>query len=578
MISVISHNIISPIGDTSLQNYSAVKAGNSALARYEGKWQLPEPFFASLFTGQQNKAIQLEGKTRFESLVIASISKAIESISFDISSPRTILILSTTKGNVELLAEPSHFNNPEKELPGSAANTIASHFGFSTKPIVVCNACISGVSALVLARRLLESKQYDNAVVCGADVQSAFIVSGFQSFKALSPDNCRPFDEARVGLNLGEAAATIVLTRQTEVQDNQWYILSGGVRNDANHISGPSRTGEGSYRALLTLGAPEEDLAFINAHGTATLYNDEMESIALDRAGYHNVTVNALKGYYGHTMGAAGILETIISMCAVDDNTVIATRGYEKKGVSGNISVSNTNAPTGNQSFIKLLSGFGGCNAALWAGRGTDFVNKKTASNPNALLVQQGTSKGVVTHRVSISPEVVTLDGAVLPTEQNGKALLTELYKTKVGDYPKFYKMDVMTRLGFIASELLLKAEGRERFSPCENRAVILFNRTSSLIADKAHQESINDPTAFFPSPSVFVYTLPNIITGEIAIRNKYYGETSFYILEQYDETVINQVLEASFLDTHTTSIIAGWVDCESEELFNAQMYIVEKE
>ncbi|MCQ2216069.1 MAG: 3-oxoacyl-ACP synthase [Bacteroidales bacterium] len=578
MISVISHNIISPIGDTSLQNYSAVKAGNSALSRYEGKWQLPEPFFASLFTDQQNRAIQLDGKTRFESLVIASISKALENVSVDVHSPRSILILSTTKGNVELLADSSHFNNPEKELPGSAANTIASHFGFSTKPIVVCNACISGVSALVLARRLLESKLYDNAVVCGADVQSAFIVSGFQSFKALSPDNCRPFDESRVGLNLGEAAATIVLTRQTEVHDNQWYIISGGVRNDANHISGPSRTGEGSYRALLTLGAPEEELAFINAHGTATLYNDEMESIALDRAGYHSVTINALKGYYGHTMGAAGILETIISMCAVDDNTVIATRGYEKKGVSGNISVSNINAPTDNQSFIKLLSGFGGCNAALWVGRGADYANKKTASNLNAPLMQQGCSKGSVTHRVSITPEGVTLDGVVLSTEQKGKALLTELYKANVGDYPKFYKMDVMTRLGFMASELLLKAEGKERFTPCENRAVILFNRTSSLIADKAHQESINDPAAFFPSPSVFVYTLPNIITGEIAIRNKYYGETSFYILEQYDETVINQVLEASFLDTHTTSIIAGWVDCESEELFNAQMYIVEKE
>lgn len=584
MISVLSHNIISPIGETSMQNYSAVKAGNSALSRYDGKWNLPEPFFASLFSDEQTRNFMIDGKTRFESLAIASIKKAIADNLVDIHSPRTILILSTTKGNVELLADPRYFNNPEGELPGVAARSIADYFGFVTKPIVVCNACISGVAALVLAKRLIESAQYDNAVVCGADVQTPFIVSGFQSFKALSSDNCRPFDISRCGLNLGEAAATIVLSRDADSKDNQWHIVSGGVRNDANHISGPSRTGEGSYRALLSLGAQESDLAFINAHGTATLYNDEMESIAIDRAGYHNVIVNALKGYYGHTMGAAGILETIISMCAVDDNAVIATRGYAEKGVSGDICLSNVNAPTAKASFIKLLSGFGGCNAALWVSKSQSYLdrikktaNKKIASNKRDAREMPERSPYITRHQIAVSPQGVNLNGEQLKTEQTGKALLTELYKAHVGDYPKFYKMDVMTRLGFIASELLLMSEGKERFSPCEDRAVILFNRTSSLIADKLHQESINDANAFFPSPSVFVYTLPNIITGEIAIRNKYYGETSFYILEKFDESIISQVLEASFEDSHTTSIVAGWVDCESEDVFNAQMYIVEK-
>ncbi|MDO4462639.1 MAG: beta-ketoacyl synthase N-terminal-like domain-containing protein [Bacteroidia bacterium] len=628
MISVLSHNIISPLGESSMQNYSAVKAGHSALSRYDSKWNLPEPFFASLFSDDQNNTLSLEGKTRFESLAIASIAKALTDCSIDVHSSRTILILSTTKGNVELLSNPEYFNSPERELPGTAARVIADYFGFSSEPIVVCNACISGVSALILAKRLLESNQYDNAVVCGADVQGAFIVSGFQSFKALSPDNCRPFDASRVGLNLGEAAATIVLSRAEHSPEGSWHLVAGGVRNDANHISGPSRTGEGSYRALLSLNAPEDSLAFINAHGTATLYNDEMESIAIDRANYHNISVNALKGYYGHTMGAAGILETILSMCAVDDNNILATRGYSSKGVSGNINISNANTPTDRTSFIKLLSGFGGCNAALWVSKdnttslrtdgarsvsptitaskncdqsprrdgacsvSTTIITTKNCDQPasrdlpspvsptNAQIKnydEQGCSLGAARVQITISPNGASLNGTPLQTTSQGKALLTELYKSYVGDYPKFYKMDLMTRLGFIASELLLQAEGAERFSPREDRAVILFNRTSSLIADKSHQESINDPQSFFPSPAIFVYTLPNIITGEIAIRNKYYGETSFYILKEYNEAIINQVIQASFLDDMTSSIITGWVDCESEESFHAHLYIVNK-
>ena len=134
----------------------------------------------------------------------------------------------------------------------------------------------------------------------------------------------------------------------------------------------PSRTGEGSYRALkVALGEVSSDkIAFINAHGTATLYNDEMESFAIERAGLSCVPVNGLKGYYGHTMGAAGIMETILSMQAIDDHNILATRGYETMGVTHPLVLSNQNQPTDKRAFIKLLSGFGGCNAALLFAKG----------------------------------------------------------------------------------------------------------------------------------------------------------------------------------------------------------------
>ena len=145
-------------------------------------------------------------------------------------------------------------------------------------------------------------------------------------------------------------------------------MLGGVVRNDANHISGPSRTGEGSFRALQVAMAESKlkanDLACLNVHGTATLYNDEMESIAIGRAGLAEVPVNALKGYYGHTLGAAGILETLLTMRALDDGQVPATRGFDTLGVSVPLSVSSENRVVSKKAFVKLLSGFGGCNAA----------------------------------------------------------------------------------------------------------------------------------------------------------------------------------------------------------------------
>ena len=180
-------------------------------------------------------------------------------------------------------------------------------------------------------------------------------------------------------------------------------------------------------------------------------------------------------------------------------------------------------------------------------------------------------------HEVYITPNEVSLDGKVLNHNENGSAMLTELYRAHVGDYPKFFKMDTLSKLGFVASELLLQAEGAERFVPREDRAVVFFNRSASLQADTAYQTTIQDPENFFPSPAAFVYTLPNIVTGEIAIRNKYYGETSFIVLPENDPQIMAQELQNAFLDPMTTSVLGGWLDCTDEHHFEAQLYLIYK-
>ena len=565
MAYIIADNIISPLGETSEENYLSVKAGRSGIRAYEpGTCNIPEGFYASLLFED------------FDTLALRSAQKAIGNARLELKGKRTAFILSSTKGNIEAnisLAD--------------SAQRIATQLGIDAQPIVVCNACISGLSALILGNRLIDSDLYDAAIVCGCDTPRQFILSGFQSLKALSPEPCRPFDMERMGLNLGEAAATLILSKNP-ILGNSWRMGDGFIRNDAFHISTPSKTADGLYLSLQrTLESFTKEisstckqidmkahLAFINAHGTATLFNDQMESVAIGRAGLSDLPANAYKSFWGHTMGAAGILETIISMKAIDDDTILGTRGFSELGVSGKMNICAENRPTDKKGFIKMLSGFGGCNATIWA-----------AKSPESEMIalsqkEQQECEFTTTHAIRITPEEVVLDhqklweGKKELGEQEGQehhSLLTTLYKQMIGNYPKFYKMDGLSRLGFVASEILLNAEKGETD---EERAIIFFNHSSSIASDRNYKESINDKDNYFPSPSIFVYTLPNIVTGEIAIRNHFHGETSFFILPDKDERMMEEILQASCRDDQSKSFLTGWIDYEDERHFEADLKI----
>ena len=557
MISVLSTNITSPLGFTTEQNYKAVLAGASALQRHEGLWGLPEPFAASLFSEEQNAALAICGYTRFESLAIRSVREALSHTQLDVASPRVILIVSTTKGNIG-------------QSPSEAAQTIAEAIGVTTKPIVVCNACVSGLSAQLLANNLLTAGLYDYAIVVGAEVQSKFIVSGFQSLKAVSEEPCRPFDIERNGLNPGEAAATIIYEAKTSSDSpskgrnmeslpiegevlrgsGPWHLVSGASCNDAFHNVSPSPQGDGLSKAIdAVMGEWDKaQLATVCVHGTATLYNDQMEAKAIRRGGLSDIPLTALKGYYGHTMGAAGVLETILTMRATDDGIVLPSKGFTELGVSEKFCISSESQQTNKASLLKLISGFGGCNvAALY-----------TKDPPTPFKGSNGRWMKQQTVRIS---------------SEDGKSL-TEIYKQQIGDYPKFYKMDLLSRLAFVAAELAplpLEEDGLERGS------IILFNHSSSIVSDRQFLTTIDGAEGSFPSPSVFVYTLPNITAGEIAIRHHICGETSFYILPEKDETLMQKILEATLSASGATSAISGWVDAESETSYECELSIYKR-
>ena len=366
-VFIIADSILSPLGFTAAENFDKLQKAVSGIKMHVDVAMSDVPFYASLFENGEGIINNPSGFTKFEQLLIASVTDTLKNCAVDPADKKTILIISTTKGNISML-ESENADTGERITLHDAAKQVARYCKFANDPLVVSNACISGLLGMIVGMRLIQSGQYEHAVVAGADVISKFVLSGFQSFNAISNEPCKPFDEARNGINLGEAAGTVVLSASKEFS-NGICIKSGAVSNDANHISGPSRTGEELFhaisRSMKDAGLAASDIGFISAHGTATLYNDEMEAKAITLAGMQSVPVNSLKGYYGHTLGAAGLIESVISIHSLRNGIVIPTKGFSKMGVTKPVNVCSNIEKTVLNNCLKTASGFGGCNAAI---------------------------------------------------------------------------------------------------------------------------------------------------------------------------------------------------------------------
>lgn len=357
-------HIISPLGFSTEENFKAL---------CDGKTGIQPTCFAdpigSIYAGKINKkAFNVYFQTidatfkgpRIEQYAIAALHFLIKERGI---SDETLLILSTTKGNISVLEQ----KGLQEAHLFETASHLQEYFGFKRKPLVISNACVSGVMALSVAKRLLQMNQAEDAFVVAIDELSPFIISGFQSFQAMSDDICQPYDEARKGVNLGEAAVAVYLSSNQE--EHSVEIAGDANINDANHISGPSRTGEGLYlsidKAMKEAKITSSMIDFVSLHGTATIYNDEMESIALQRTNLLHVPVNSLKGYYGHTLGASGLLETAITVECMLNEVLIPSFGFQSLGVSQPIQVIKKKQSQSIHYALKTASGFGGSNSAI---------------------------------------------------------------------------------------------------------------------------------------------------------------------------------------------------------------------
>ncbi len=364
-------NIISSLGFSSQENFNRLIQGETGIKKTADALLYPEPFIASMVDHPKVNAL-LPGNnyTFLEKMLIISIKDALKSSGVNIRSQKTVIFLSTTKGNINLL------DKTEAERYGSdsvylwkTGEVLATYFGNPNKVRVISNACISGVLAINSAAMLLKNGLFENAVVAGGDFISRFVLSGFMSFHSLSAQPCKPFDARRDGLSLGEAAGTVVLSVHPPKQKPALIFAGGATANDANHISGPSRTGEGSFiaidKALKEADLKTSLIDHISAHGTATPYNDDMESIALNRHNLNKVPVNSLKGFWGHTLGAAGVIETVAMLWEMQNNTLIKTKGFSEPGTVQPLNIVSRTEKKELNTALKMASGFGGSNAAL---------------------------------------------------------------------------------------------------------------------------------------------------------------------------------------------------------------------
>jgi len=361
-VYLIADSMFTPLGLGSSANYNRILAGESAIKSVTSL-SSGKPICASVF----ENVGAVTNLTRFENIAFTCAQDAISNVNFD--RTRSIMILSTTKGNVSLLGK------EDTRIPlHESAKQLASSLGFEHFT-TISNACISGVMAILIAKRWLSSGKFDHELVIGAEELSEFVVSGFQSLYAISDSPCKPFDKNRSGVTLGEAAGAILLSidKNLSRENAGIEIMGGAISNDANHISGPSRTGlelaSAIQKALGDSRISINDVDFISAHGTATAYNDEMEAKAFDHAGLSHVTLNSLKGYFGHTLGAAGVIETIITAHGMIHSQLVPTRGFESLGVSKPVNVQNAIQQKRQRYALKTASGFGGCNAAMVMGK-----------------------------------------------------------------------------------------------------------------------------------------------------------------------------------------------------------------
>jgi 3-oxoacyl-[acyl-carrier-protein] synthase-1/3-oxoacyl-[acyl-carrier-protein] synthase II len=324
------------------------------------------------------------------------------------------------------LAERAPYFSPLAEL--------ARELGVACETTQVLGACASSTLTIGLGCRLLDQGEAELVIAGGYDALSSFVAAGFESLGALTRTGPAPFRAERDGMALGEGAALVALVRRADAAPALGQILGFGASSDAVHQTAPDRTGSGvlaaAERALADAGLAPDSVDLVSAHATATPYNDAAESRALSRLfGSRPVPVHAFKAQIGHTLGAAGALETLAALSALERRAVPATlgRGPLDPGFSGELASVAT--PRALSTALKWSSAFGGLNAALvLASAGVPSSGQRTPRRPVFTRASSAIVRGLELERLRVlRPESAPLAERADPTTELALAAVTDL-------------------------------------------------------------------------------------------------------------------------------------------------------
>lgn len=378
-IAVVAAGVVTPVGTDLEAFWSGLVTGSDGISTIE---RFP---VADLRVGRGGEIKKLplpgggaEGGCRASLLLDAAARDLLARVSLRASPERTAVVLGTALGGVDELDRalggdpgPRRAANGLYDAPTRA---LARRLGARGPMLTVSTACASGATALGLGADLLRADRADVVVAGGYDILCRFVMRGFDALRSLTRERVRPFDRRRSGLLLGEAAALVLLARESEAPAPRLGRLLGHAStSDGAHIAAPDPGGrglEGAIRGALTqAGVSADDVDFVSAHGTATTLNDPIETAVLKRvlgARARAIPVNSIKGGLGHTMGAAAALEAIMCLLASRHGVVPPTLGLEEPDPECDLDyVPRQPRLARPRVSLSTSAGFGGCNAAL---------------------------------------------------------------------------------------------------------------------------------------------------------------------------------------------------------------------
>ena len=361
---------ITALGNSVAELWEALSTGRSGIRPVEhfAVDKYISPVAASI--PGLSRSVQKSGTSRFSSLTDQLLT------TLDTVPTDTLLITATTKAGIErveglLRGQPT---DVAEIIPATVPQSIAEALGLQDRGININAACASSTIAVARAAAMISSGMADSILVCGLDVITDFVFSGFSCLRALDPAPCKPFDIRRRGLTLGEGAAALLLMSaeraKQEGHPNLGTVAGWGAGNDAAHITAPARDGSGLViaieSALKQSGLNADKIAAINAHGTGTVYNDAMELTAFRHIfGNRTPPICSIKGAIGHTLGAAGAVEIAISLNMLSSQLLPPTAGLSKPEAEAETLVSSEAQAMQGDYVLTTNSGFGGINAAV---------------------------------------------------------------------------------------------------------------------------------------------------------------------------------------------------------------------
>ena len=353
-VAITGMGIISSIGNTVEENYQSLIDKKPGISRIDyidtnhhdfikvGEVKMTNDTLADLLGLPKSN-----NYSRTALLAEIAVKEAVKNANIvDINAYKTGLISATSVGGMDMTERfyYSHFEETknrkyiESHNAGDTSKKIAHRLGITGFVSTISTACSSSANAIMLGARMIKAGKLDRVIVGGADCLSKFTINGFKTLMILSETDCKPFDKERTGLNLGEAAAFLVLESDEIVtKENKkvlGYVSGYANANDAFHQTASSENGDGAtlamQKALKIAKLKESDIDYINAHGTATPNNDLSESRALIRIFGENVPkFSSTKAFTGHTLAAAAAIEAVYSILTLQNECVFPNLNFE---------------------------------------------------------------------------------------------------------------------------------------------------------------------------------------------------------------------------------------------------------